>query len=258
MITTHSKFYFDYEITADNYWLDFDEGAAEINAELDIGKYSMTDLATEIARAMNAVGGQTYTVSVNRSTRIFTISAAGNFTLLLDTGTHTSSAMWSIAGYNQGADQTGTNTYAGDTAAGTSYATQFWLQDYVSTSDRRAAVDGVVNESASGEIEVITFGTVQFMECNIRFATNYSMVSGAVIRNNASGVANLRTFMNYLITKGPVEFMPDEDTPSSYETFILQSTEFDSKGIAYKLREMYAQGLPNFYETGVLIFRKVD
>lgn len=252
-LSTHSKFYYGFEVTADAYLLDFSEGAGELTAELDVGAYSLEDFADEISRAMNEAGALTYTVSVDRATRKITISAGSNFSLLVATGSHLGTSIFEAAGFT-GADRSGAASYEG-AAAGSEYATQFVLQSYVGPDDFQDSTYGTVNKSASGKIEVVSFGEESFIEANIAFVTDRAQPSGGPIRNNASGVNNLRALMQYLITKGPLEFMPDESDPDTFHEVVLESTPDDARGLRYKLRELYGRGLPGFFETGVLKFR---
>jgi hypothetical protein len=160
-------------------------------------------------------------------------------------------------GFTQAGDLTATTTYTGATVAGDAYSPQFKLQDYVSKDDLQEAVDATVNETASGKVEVVKFGTRQFYEFNIKYATDISQTTG-VITNNATGVADLRRFLQFLVTKAPCEFMPDSATTSTFDNVILESTEQSSKGVGYKLKELYDQNLPGYYQTGKLRFRVVE
>jgi hypothetical protein len=93
------------------------------------------------------------------------------------------------------------------------------------------------------------------MECNITYVTN--IVGQGVIKNNPSGVSDLRAFMNYAIQKKPMEFIPDLLTPGVYVPCILEKTQKNSKGVGFQLYELYSKGLANYFETGTLTFRKV-
>lgn len=253
-LTTHSRFYFGHTITADNQYIDFDEGAGELGATLRVGAYSFTEFVDEIERAMNEVGLQEYTVTGNRTTRKITIAAGSAFDLLISTGAHAGASAFDLAGFT-GADVTGATSYLGNAASGSEYTTQFILQSHIASDDYRGSAYGVVNKAASGRTEVVTFGDENFVQFNLKFVTDYSQPSGAPIRSSATGVADLRTFMQYLITKAPLEYMPDEDDADTFETVLLESTQDDSKGLKYKLRELYGQGLPGYFETGILTMR---
>ncbi len=256
-LSTHSKFYFGYEITASNYNLAFSEGGPELNAQLEVGSYSLTDFVDEIERALNEQEDATltYTVTVNRTTRIITIAATGTFQLLVATGTTLGTTALTLIGFT-GLDRTGASTYAANNASGSVYSTQFILQSHVSTDSSVGAADGVVNKSASGKVEVVTFGEERFMKANFMYITNRN--PGGFVRYRAAGYDDAITFMEYLITKAPIEFMADENTPATFETMILESTAQDKNGLKFELKELYGKGLPGFFETGTLTFRKVD
>jgi hypothetical protein len=89
-IETRSKFYYGHTVNEANLYINFDDGSGEVTAQLRAGSYSLTDYVTEVARAMNEVGGQEYTVTVDRSTRLITISASANFSILFLSGTNSS------------------------------------------------------------------------------------------------------------------------------------------------------------------------
>lgn len=255
-LTTFSKFYYGYEVTTENYQLDFSEGGSELTAELTVGFYTMTTFCTEVQRAMRAAGALTYTVTVSRSTRAITIAAGSNFTLKVSSGSHIGNSPWSLMGFS-GADKSGASTYTGGAASGYSYAPQFILQDHIPTTNWKKASQATVNKTADGRVEVVKFGDEQFMQCNIKYVTDITQ-DGTIIQTNASGVANLRSFMDWLIEKAPIEYMADASTTSTYENLILESTPDDSKGTGYKLKEMYDKGLPGYFETGTLVFRVIE
>lgn len=255
MITTHSRFYYGHTVTSENNALDFDEGAAELQATLTTGSYSLEDFASEVATALNAAGALTYTVTVDRATRKITIAATGNFTLLGATGTRIGIGVWSLMGFPS-TDQSGAASYEGATGSGSQYRTQFILQDYIAEGDWIQAVEATVSKSASGQVEVVNFGQEEFIQANFRYLTDQTMMAGAPIRN-VSAVSDFRTFMDYLITKGDFEFMPDEDDTATFVTVLLERTPLNDRGVGYRLKELYDIGLPSFYESGPLVFRVV-
>jgi len=252
-LTTHSAFYYGFAVTSANNKINFNEGAAELTAAIAVGEYSMTGYATAAAAALNVAGALTFTVTFSRVTRIMTIAAGSNFTLLISSGANAGSSAFATLGFS-GADVTGAATYAGGTAVGTSYNTQFILQDHIASANFVRATDATVNTSASGRVEVFKFGDSRFVQANIKYATNTTTTAGPV-RNSATGVAKLQSFMDYLITKGPVEYMADESSVGTFQTLILESTPDDSKGTGYTLKELYGQGLPGYFETGTMKFR---
>lgn len=255
MITTESAFYYGFEITATNKFICFDEGFGELIAEMRVGKYTLTSGVNEAIRAMNEVGSLVYTGTLDRSTRLVTISSTSNFSLLVDTGTNTLSA-FAILGFT-GVDKTGASTYTGSTAIGTSYRPQFRLQSFVDFNDNQQAVDSTVNVSANGQVELIRFGIVKLMECNIDFITDIDQGYGGYIRTEATGVAKARTFLEYLVNKGPLEFIPDIENPGAYTNCVLESTPESKDGVNFKLKEKFSSGLIGYYSTGLLTFREV-
>lgn len=256
-LSTQSLFYYGHEITDENYLLDFDEGGGELTAELALGSYTLTEFVAELKRALDAAGGNTYTVVVDRTTRVITISADGNFDLLTLTGTHVGTSPWELIGFTQVADKTGTNTYEAENPSGSSYQTQFVPQSYIGPEDLQEAVEATVHESAAGDLQVFRFGTNRFIEMNLTFITNRDM-TGSVIRNNPTGVLEAQQLLQYATRKLRMEFMEDVADPSSFFPVILESTPQNQKGVGYRLNELYGRGLPEFFETGLLRFRVVE
>lgn len=255
-LRTHSKFYFGFEVSAENDWIDFDEGSGELSAQVAVGSYTLEQLAVAIADALNSEGTLEYTVTVDRATRKLTISAGANFELLVTAGTHSGTSVFGTAGFTT--DRSGDDSYLADNAIGSVYTTQFILQNHVDQEDSQAATYGTVNKSASGKVEVVTFGLEKFIEFNLRYVNNYEQAADGPIRENLTGVENLRTFMRYLTTKAPLEFMPDEDDPDTFVSMFLESTPEDSMGLKYKLKEQYERNLPGYFDTGVLKFRVIE
>lgn len=253
----YSKFYYGFEVTQDNQYIDFDEGGPELSAAIEIGSYTLTELAQELAIAMNAVGGQTYTVTVDRATRKLTISAPGNFTLKITNGSHLGTTAYGLIGFT-GSNRTGDNEYEGNNATGSVYTPQFPLQSYIDKDSWEGAVYATVAKSASGKIQVVSFGKENFFQFDIKFSTNQEVGDGSVIRYNATGVEDLTAFMRHCISKAPFEFIPDEDDPDTFHKVMLESTPDDSKGLSFKLKELYAKGLYGFFDTGNLKLRYIE
>jgi hypothetical protein len=254
-ISTFSKFYYLDQVTLSSNKLNFSEGGPELTSTIDLGIYSPTDLAAEIAAQMTADGGQTYSVVFNRSSRTFTISAAGTFELLVSTGTQASSSIYSVIGFT-GADRTGGITYTGS-VAGSQYITQFPPQDYIAPGFRVIKSDASVNTSADGTVEVVSFSDVQFIKFNLLFITDITM-DGKVIRNNPNGVQDAIDFLTFAIKRGQIEFMPNKDDENTFFEIVLEKTSADSNGVGFELREETSKNLPGIYQTGSLEFRIVE
>lgn len=256
-INTRPIFYYGYTIGANNIYLNFDEGGLELTAIIQAGTYSFEDLADEIALRMNAVGSQTYSVTTDRDNRTYTISASSSFSILFDSGANAGGSIADVIGFPS-TDLTGSNSYTGS-AAGNAYEPTFPLQDYIALDDFQEFSDASVNESSSGNVEFFTSGLRKFTEFNITFVTNNSMrKAGGLFVNNPNAVSELRDFLEFAITKGPIEFMPDKNNRSlgNTQTLILERTPTSSTGTGFRLRELYARGLAGFFETGRLKFRE--
>jgi len=260
MINTFSKFYYGHEIGINNYIIPLDEGSGEINVELRVGNYSLQNFIKEVERALNQFGTQEYVVTVNRATRLITISAPNNFDLLFQTGSLSSISVRQLLGFTFN-DFTSDNEYTGTIASGKEYIPQFKLQDYRAFSNNKEFLQSSVNESGKGIVEVVSFGVKQIMTCNIKFINNInrkSLQAKGLMKNDPQGVENANDFMTYIIGKADIEFMPDENDPSEFDTCLLERTEESKNGTSYLLKEMTETiKLNDYYETGKLTFRKV-
>lgn len=258
MIYSYSKFYYGFDITPENQWLDIIEGSGtEISAEIQVGSYTPTQVCIELKIALDAAGDLTYTVDFNRVTRRITISATGPFKILGADGSHDETNVQTLLGFSQ-VQTVSATSHTGAVAAGDSFSPQLYLQEYVSTSDFQEAVDSKVNTTATGRVEVVKFGTAKFMKCNIKAQTSIAQPAGSHLRNDPQGEENLRRFMQYAVTKGPLEFMEDENAPEIFETMILESTPSNTSGVGYELKEMYDVGHNDYFQTGSLKFRKIE
>jgi hypothetical protein len=259
MIFTDSCFIYGHYIDATNNQIaikePFDSPIEKI-ATLNSGAYTMSDFADEIARSLNAISAQEYAVSLNRTTRKFTISATANFEMLITSGTIIGIDAFELMGFT-GADLTGGNSYQSNIATGIVYYPQFKLQNYVSFEDNAEVNLSSVNESASGKVEVVSFGEKRTMTCNVTFITDYEQTYQSIIKQNLSGVQDARDFLNYIIRKREIEFIPDVDDFDIFEKCLLESTSSGQNGTSYLLKELYASGLVGYYETGNLVFRKI-
>lgn len=252
-LETFSIFYYGHEVTSSNNTIDFDEGFGELTAELGPGKYTLTDFAKEIAAAMNEAGTKTYSATVDRSTRLITINSTGTFSFLISSGSTVGTSAFGLAGFT-GSDTPTASSHTGNLASGSEYRPQFILQSHIPPENFKRTVNASVNESASGAVEVVRFGAVRFMQCNIMFITDKKM-DGIVIKNNQSGVSSANAFMDYITRIAPIEFMKDISDRDSYLKIQLESTPQSKDGIDYTLKENYDKGLPGIFETGNLTFR---
>jgi len=256
-LENHSKFYYGWQITNQNKYIDFNDGAGVKTATLKVGYYSSTDLMIEIKKKMDALSTLDFTVSFNRTNRKFTISSTSSFSLLFSTGPNAAQSAAILLGYTA-TDKTSASSYLAENVSGYEYETQFYIQSYKDTSTNRKAIDGTVNKSASGAIEVIKFGNERFMEGEFLFITNIIQESISIIRTNSQGREDFIQFIEWCTEKAPIEFIKNENDPSTFQTLVLESTPSDSKGLDYDLIEMYDRGLAQYYRSGVLKFRLIS
>jgi hypothetical protein len=256
MIRTWSKFNYGFQIDTSNNSLNFSEGGPELTAVLESGDYTLGEFAEVVATALSAIGALDYTASINRNTNVITLSASGTFSILLATGSNIGISFASLMGFSQVVDLTGAATYTGASAAGFQYYPQFLLQSYVPPEIFKQSADATVNKAASGRVEVIRFGVEQFIEMDIKFITDLPM-DNVVIKNNSSGLQDAIDFLDDITQKAKFEFVPDVDTPATFYEVILESFPGFQNGAGFKLKELFAQNLPDFYETGVIKLRVV-
>lgn len=253
-ITTLSIFYYGTRVTRANRALDFSETlGVEIQANLNLGDYTLGDFAAEIQRAMRVVGTQLYTVTVSRATRIITITAPLAFDLLTDTGSRSSEAIWLLAGFNTGSDYTGLTTYAGSSGAGFEYRTQYPVGDYISEGDNPTRESATFSVTPTGVGQMISFADSARVRMDIRLVTNL-LLKNAPFFYNANGVNDCKAFMQYLLDKNKVEFMPDVADRNTFSKLFMESTAEDRDGFNYVLKNMTT---PEIKFTGRLTFRKV-
>lgn len=258
-LKTRSAFIYGHTITDANTFLNFSEdGVTELTTTVDEGAYTLTEFVDKVAQALNEVGNNEYTVTVDRTTRLITISADANFSLLVVSGTQSSISVWDLLGFN--ADQSGSDTYTASLPSGDLYLPQGPLYDYIPSENIKEVVQSERNESSSGDaIEVISYGVRNYMECEIKYATDIVQPTGKkyFLDNNPNGVADLRRFLDYVRTVAPIEFIPNRDDFSVFESFIIERTDRSRDGTGFQIRELYAEGLADYFSSGRLIFRRV-
>lgn len=260
-ILTDPIFYFIDDVDNDNFQLNFIEpnkAATQLTANLNVSSFTMDQLDDEVARALNAAGQNTYTVTFDRDTRTYTISADDDFDLLITSGDNASTSVFTLIGFT-GADVTGLTTYEGNNAAGAEYEPQFPLQDFVGFEISKEGISTKVNESTSGEVEVVTFGTKRLMKFNIKYITNNTGDRKAFSANkgNIDFVQDAIDFMEFITDKNKLEFMKDKTIRATFDNILLESTPSSSDGSGYELKELYSQNLTGYFETGKLTFRKL-
>lgn len=247
-VFTKSQWYYGHTVAINNRLIDFSRSSVVYQGEVAVGAYTLTNYAQALVRAMNiADPGNTYIATLNRATREITISGTNNFEILGATGAGLGASTLALAGFTT--DRTGANSYTGS-ASGSVFIPQLKLQDYTPFDLDQDAADSVINQSASGRIESVSFGRNRFMTCNIRYQNN----NKARFTGLSNGLDDLKAFLLYATTKSDLEFMPDIDTPNNFVSCVLESTTRSSKGTGFRIIE--SDGIPGFYDSGRLVFRE--
>lgn len=254
MLKTHCIFYYGHTVTLSNKYINFDEGNGELTAEIAIKSYSLDSFYKEIARAMNEVSVENeYTTEVDRTTR--RIKIIGNnvpFTLLIDSGTQAELSCFELAGFT-GADLSGLLEYEGNNGSGKEFEPQYKLQRYTPFKNSVRVANSSYSENTRGDVvEIVSYGDVNIMKCDIVFQTN--QIPQRNIKENPTGEDDLLDFMTYAKTKGFIEFMPDIDNRDVFDRCILDKTPQDSKGLSFDLMEMEVK---EFFATGAIEFRRL-
>jgi len=257
MIDTRSVFYYGNVVEVTSNTLRINEGAADVDVTIPSGRYSLSRYIEVVSTAINSSLSDDYTVIVDRETRLVTIinDQANNFELKVADIFPLNSG-FPILGFKTEVNLSGASQYTSDSASGKAYFPQMKLQKYIDFEIQKEYLNGTVKESADGVPEVVSFGLVEFMSCNIISITNREMIINSPMENNPTGYEDAVSFMDYLITKGGIEFIPDRDNRDSFTTCILESTPRSKSGIGYRLEENFK--LLGFYETGTLTFRKTE
>ena len=250
-----SKFYGGFNVDESSFYLPFKEGAGpELNAQVAVGSYSVSDFCAAIKSALNSAGSFSYTVTMNRTTRILTITSSGSFTILGSTGTTVGQSILPKIGFL--IDTSSSTSHIGTVAVGYEYRPQFPLQDYTPSKNNSKAVEASINKSASGIIQVVKFGVEKFIKFSIQYVNNEPSSSN-IIRYNPNAITELNSFLDDSISKNYIEFMYDENDVNNFEVIILESTSYDQKGVGYELKEMTNKKLYGHWETGLLTYRKI-
>ncbi len=256
-LTTYSSFLYGYTIGPENYLIAFDEGSGEVIAEVDQGSYSFVQLARAVARALNNAGDNTYSVSVDRENRYFTVTCTTPFDWL---GASTN-ALGNSALPTLGiplTDSLATTSVSSTSTTGILWEPQFILQEYSDHNKNQTSAFANVNKSASGNVQIQNFGLEKFAKFNAKFITNIEQPSGGPFLDDQNGVENCEAFLQFIINKSPFEFHPDKNTVDEYNVFIVESTTAKTDGTGYELRELYDRGLSNYYETGTIKLRLIE
>lgn len=248
-LTAKSLFNYGIQVTTLNRNLNFvaESGGDELTAVLSLGFYSPGGLAQEIALQMQSLDpNNIYSVTVDRTllggtANRITISTTGTFlSILFGTGTNAATSPAGIMGFNA-TDYTGDTSYTGATSTGT-----ILIPDYVgynyNDSQNQAKLFGAVNIATSGLKEAVTFNIQYFVDVEFKYEPG-------------SRLEEWKAFFTWAIQQRQFDFTPELSDPDTVYNATLESTEYEDRGMGYRMRELLDESLPNFYTTGPLKFR---
>jgi hypothetical protein len=256
-LKVHSIFYYGHTIDENNNYINFKEGAGpELTAQVPVGSYTLTKFLDVIVDALNAASALDWDYSIDRATRIITLTSSGTASLLFSTGVNALNSPYALLGFDA-ADYIDLTSFVGSLPSGSEYRPQFPLQDYKGKDRNKKLVNAVVSKSANGDnISVQSFGVSRFIKCNIKFITNQP--TDGILRNNPSAVEEAQDFMDYIIEKHPIEFMEDENDPETFDKVYLDAAGMGLDGTSYELMEYVDRNLPEYFETGMLTFKVIN
>jgi hypothetical protein len=222
-----------------------------LNATLNLGFYSPTSIADEVARAMQAEDSvNVYSCTVNRNIlggtqNRLTISTTGTYLDLLFTAPlapNPAIVVAPIIGYNS-QDYTGSTSYVGSQSVGTSLLPDFFGFNYLSDLNQ-GKVFGAVNVSAAGIKESVVFNLQKFIDIEFKYEPKSKLLAW-------------RSFWNWAIQQRPFDFIPEISDPLTSYQVTLEKTSYEGKGLGFQMKELLPN-FPNFYTTGPINMRIVD
>lgn len=256
-LKTHSLFYYGHVINGDNNLINFKDGAGpEKVAELPVGSYTLTKFLEILTASLNAESSLDWAFSIDRTTRIVTLTSSGPASLLFGTGSTFINSPAPLLGFPY-ADILNATSFVGTFGTGSAYSPQFPLQDFKDKDENKKMVNAVVTKSATGDsVSVQSFGIERLFKFNIKYITNQP--TAGILRGSQSAVEDAKAFLDYIVEKHPIEFMKDETKPEEFDKVYLQSTPQSGEGTAYELTEYVDRSLPEFFETGLLTFKLIN
>lgn len=253
MINTMSSFIYGFDVNANNRYFNITINATAYEVALNFGTYTIPEIINEIKTTVESETGEVLEITVDHSTRLFTISHASlSFELNISTGN--SLNFFRVLGFT-GADVTGASTYTSNVQYGYEFRPQVKLQNFTPFENNQNLLYASVSKSAIGKTQTVNFGTEFFMSCAIVLQTNEAQAAGGPIENQANGANNLRDFMEYVILKNKIMFKEDRSS-QDFTDCLLESTPQSPNGTSFTMSE-YLGEFPEYFTTGNIRFRKV-
>lgn len=250
----NTEIFYGLDVTEDNRYLSLSDADGSYSVDIKVNDYTPTCLIDELNKIMISLD-KDVRFSFDRSTCRVKITTDSQLDLLIDSGSGKS--MFELLGFTGDVDLTGQTEYLADTPFGTRYQVQFCPQSLLRCEDNKRLKDATISESISGKYECFHCGEESFFEFNLRFITDIKQEC-FFMYSNPNGVQDARDLFDYMICKRAVELTPDCDFRDEFYTVVLDQTPESRNGTGYELKEMYAQGLCGYYETGLLRFKCID
>jgi hypothetical protein len=246
-----SAFIYGYTVGDNQKTFYFNEGAGVQSFDVDAKGWALDDLRLEIQNRLNDNGNLSYSVTVNRTTRIFTISADAAFDLLPSESS--TGSLFEVIGITS--DKTGLLTYDSDVETGRVYLPQFPLEKYTEFINDIRPIAGAKSEAPSGATRGINFGLLKHMSCDFMFIADIEHRKDSPIESNPTGLQDARDFMDYCISFGGLEFFEDRTLLNSFQKCIQISNGKDKNGQGYKLDRVGK--LYTYFQIKNLTFREI-
>lgn len=249
-----SKSLFLYNLTVDDTnqvipFLNVNAGS-EIDAVIPIGTYSLAQLATAIAAAMNlADTSNTYTVSVDRTASSgtenrITIATSGSFlSLLFSSGSEAGNSCRDLIAFGH-TDFTGATTYTNSGTTGTALITTEVGYNYLGPEMNKQNWGGAVNISTDGTKETLTWSIQSFIDVEFRYETQ------------ANVIMYWEPLLVWMMEQKAFDFTPNIASPSIFYPVTLEKSSADGKGLAFKMKELLPD-FPFMFSTGPMTFRVI-
>jgi len=185
------RYYYNPITLTTNIYLDFDDGGGEENAVVAAKTYrDPYELADAIAAAMNALTGDTITVTYNDrgvNAGKFTIASDGaQLDLLWNTGTNTANTLGTAIGFAVAADDTGALTYTSDNVVSKAapYTPSFNAVNPLVAKDNQVIFGSDPTQTSCFKASTLSV-TVANTKSNILSVCSESGVSGSVVSERA-------------------------------------------------------------------------
>lgn len=242
-LSSPSLFLYNFEITPTNRFISFGNSPTDLRtATLELGFYSLSGLGDQIISALQEADPlNEYLYSVDRTIaggtqNRFTISTASSYLRLLFSSGNPSNPA-SLIGFNL-SDYVGAASYSGSASCGTVLIPNQLGYTYLGPTDLNKNF-GMINISASGVKEALTFSLQNFWQVQFKYITK-------AVRDS-----QWTPLVQWMIQQREFEFTPEISNPT---VFYVGTLDNPSNGLEFNFSEMLPD-FPNNYQTPLNIYR---